>query len=237
MAQHDAVIVDAVRTPVGRARGDLAGVHAVDLAAHALRGLVERTGIDPALIDDVLLGCVDQVGEQGLNVARSAALAAGLPETVPAATIDRQCGSSQQAVHFAAQAVMSGTADTVVAGGVESMTRVPMFANLPDHAAAYGPQFRERYGLGDDLISQGESGEIIADRWQIPREELDALAVISHARAQDAREAGRFDDEILPLDAPGEDGMRRITADQGIRPGTTSEALAGLSPSSGRMGA
>ena len=232
MADRDAVIIDAVRTPVGRARGDLSSVHAVDLAAHAIAGLVGRTGIDPALVDDVLLGCVDQVGEQGLNVARTAALAAGLPESVPAVTVDRQCGSSQQAVHFAAQGILSGAYDIAIAGGVESMTRVPMFANTPDFTAAYGPRFRERYDLGpDDLISQGESGEIVADRWDLGRDELDAFAAMSHARAEAARAGGRFDDEILPIDVRHDDGaIATVTRDQGIRPDTSPAALAELAP-------
>ncbi len=232
MSDRTAVIVDAVRTPVGRARGVLSEVHAVDLAAHAIDGLVERTGLDPSLVDDVLLGCVDQFGEQGLNVARTAALAAGLPESVPAATIDRQCGSSQQAVHFAAQGIMAGTYDIAIAGGVESMTRVPMFANTPDVTAAYGPRFRARYDLAPDaFISQGESGEIVADRWGLDRTELDAFAALSHERAEAARAEGRFDDEILPIatrDADGADVV--VRHDQGIRPGTSTETLAGLDP-------
>ncbi len=231
MPDRDAVIVDAVRTPVGRAGGELATVHAVDLAAHVIAGIVERTGIDPATVDDVLLGCVDQVGEQSLNVARTAALAAGLPESVPAATVDRQCGSSQQAVHFAAQGILAGAYDVAVVGGVESMSRVPMFANTPDFAAAYGPRFRERYGLGPtDFINQGTSGEIVAERWDLSRDEMDAYAVESHHRAEAARAGGRFDDEILPITADGEDGPHEVARDQGIRPASSVEALAKLNP-------
>lgn len=232
MPSHDAVIVDAIRTPIGRRGGALAGVHAVDLAATAIRGLVERTGIDPALIDDVIWGCVDQVGEQGLNVARSAALAAGLPDSVPATTVDRQCGSSQQAAHFAAQGVIAGAYDVVVAGGVESMSRVSLFANLPRRDEAFGPAFRARYGLGEHgWIDQGEAGEIVTDRWGLTREELDEVALHSHRRAAAAADAGRFDAEILPMRVTGEDGeTRTITADEGIRRDTTPAALAGLRP-------
>ncbi len=167
---RDAVIVEAARTPVGRRGGMLAGWHPADLLAEVLKALVDRAGVDPGEVDDVIVGCVDQVGEQGVNVGRSAALAAGFPETVPATTIDRQCGSSQQAAHFAAQGVMAGAYDLVIAAGVESMTRVPMWSNIPDRDAVYGSRFRERYGLGEDgFIDQGLSGEIIAEKWEITR--------------------------------------------------------------------
>ncbi|WP_217923325.1 thiolase family protein [Miltoncostaea oceani] len=227
----DALVVGAVRSAVGRRGGALAGRHPADLLGEVLAALAERTGIDPAEIDDVIVGCVDQVGEQGVNVGRSAVLAAGFPDTVPATTIDRQCGSSQQAAHFAAQGVMAGAYDLVVAAGVESMTRVPMWANVPDRSAAYGTRMRARYDLGDDgFIEQGESGEIVADRWGLTREELDAFALRSHRRAAAARDAGRFDDEIVPLRVVRDDGESVFAADEGIRDATTAEALAGLRP-------
>jgi acetyl-CoA acyltransferase len=227
----DALVVGAVRSAVGRRGGALAGRHPADLLGEVLAALAERTGIDPAEIDDVIVGCVDQVGEQGVNVGRSAVLAAGFPDTVPATTIDRQCGSSQQAAHFAAQGVMAGAYDLVVAAGVESMTRVPMWANVPDRSAAYGTRMRARYDLGDDgFIEQGESGEIVADRWGLTREELDAFALRSHRRAAAARDAGRFDDEIVPLRVVRDDGESAFAADEGIRDATTAEALAGLRP-------
>jgi acetyl-CoA acyltransferase len=228
-ATEDAVIVDAVRTPLGRRGGKLKDWHAVDLAAEALRALVERTGIDPALIDDVIMGCLDQVGEQGINIGRVAALAAGLPESVPGTTVDRQCGSSQQAAHFAAQGVIAGAYDVVIAAGVESMTRVPFWSNLPDPTAAYGPRFRARYRLGpDDFIDQGVSGEIVADKWEIGRAELDALALESHRRAQRATEEGRFAREIVPLTVMTDDGEALMSTDEGIRPDSSLEALAKL---------
>jgi len=230
MPSIDAVIVDAVRTPLGRRGGALKDIHAVDLAATALRGVVDRTGIDPAIVDDVIMGCVDQVGEQALNIARPAAIAAGLPESVPATTVDRQCGSSQQAAHFAAQGVIAGQYDVVIAAGVESMTRVPIFANVPNPDDAFGPTFRARYGLGDDgWIDQGESGELISDRWGLTRSELDELALESHRRAAAATDAGHFGDEIVPMEVTGDDGERRpFTTDEGIRRDTSLESLGGL---------
>jgi acetyl-CoA acetyltransferase family protein len=169
------------------------------------------------------------VGEQSVNVGRSAVLGAGFPESVPATTIDRQCGSSQQAAHFAAQGVMAGVYDIVIAAGVESMTRVPMWANAPDPSAAYGTRFRERYGLADDaFIDQGICGEMIAERFELTREELDAFALSSHMRAAAATAEGRFEAEILPVRAEREDRVWTATADEGIRPGTTLETLAGL---------
>jgi acetyl-CoA acetyltransferase family protein len=227
----DAVIVDAVRTPVGRRKGALSGWHPVDLAAHTLRALLERNDLDPACVDDVIMGCVDQVGEQAVNIGRFAALAAGFPESVPGVTVDRQCGSSQQAAHFAAQGVMAGAYDVVIAAGVESMTRVPMWSNVADSGVPYGPALRERYGLGpDDFIDQGESGEIIADRWEIGREELDAFSVESHRRAARATAAGRFRDEIAPVTVGSNGDDREMTDDEGIRPDTSTEVLAGLKP-------
>ena len=225
----DALVIDAVRTPVGRRRGRLAGWHPVDLAAEVLRALVDRNDLDPAAVDDVIMGCLTQVGEQGMNVGRSAVLAAGFPESVPATTVDRQCGSSQQAAHFAAQGVMAGAYDVVIAAGIESMTRVPMFSNVPDESAAYGPRFRERYGLGPgDFIHQGHAGELVARRFELGREECDAYALESHLRAARATAEGRFAAEILPLETGNGDGP--MTADEGIRPGTSMEALAALPP-------
>src|SRR6266550_4312648 len=176
----DAVIVDAVRTPVGRRKGALAGVHPVDLSAHVLAALAERTGIDPAVVDDVIWGCVSQVGEQTFNVGRNAALAAGWPESVPGTTLDRQCGSSQQAVHFAAAAVQSGQCDVVVAGGVESMSRVPMVSSIGrDVGLPFGPKLMARY---DGVVfNQGVSAEMIAGRWGLSRAQLDEYSLRSHA--------------------------------------------------------
>ena len=225
----DALIVEAVRTPIGRRDGMLSGWHPADLLSEVLAAVMERAGVDPGEVDDVIVGCLDQVGEQSVNIARSAVLGAGFPESVPAMTIDRQCGSSQQAAHSAAQWVMAGVYDIVIAAGVESMTRVPMWANVPDPSAAYGPRFRARYGLGADaFIDQGISGEMIAERFELSREELDAFAVSSHLRAAAATDERRFTAEILPLRAEREDREWTATADEGIRPGTTLEKLAGL---------
>ncbi|MGE0027532.1 MAG: acetyl-CoA C-acyltransferase [Thermoleophilia bacterium] len=224
-----AFVAEAVRTPIGRRKGMLAGWHPADLLSEVLRDVVARAGIDPAEIDDVIVGCLDQVGEQGANVARSAVLAAGFPETVPAVTVDRQCGSSQQAAHFAAQGVMAGVYDVVIAAGVESMTRVPMWANVPDPSEAYGLRLRERYGMSAHFfVDQGESGEMMADRFELTREELDAFAVRSHQRAAAATEAGRFRDEIVPVRAARDGDEWLADADEGIRPGTTMESLASL---------
>ncbi|MEW1563750.1 thiolase family protein [Streptomyces sp. NPDC093509] len=219
---RDAVIVEAVRTPVGKGRpsGSLAHVHPVELLAHTLRTLVERAGIDPALIDDVVGGTVDQVGEQAMNTTRYAVLSAGFPESVPATTVDRQCGSSQQAVHFAAQGVMSGAYDIVVACGVESMSRVPMWSNVPAGMDPFGPGVAERYPEG--LVPQGISAELIAAKWGISRERMDSYAVESHRRAAEAWDSGLFDAEVAPLEG--------VTRDESVRPGSTPETLAGLKP-------
>lgn len=219
---RDAVIVEAVRTPVGKGKpnGSLAHVHPVELLAHTLSTLVERSGVDPALIDDVIGGTVDQVGEQAMNTTRYAVLSAGLPETVPATTVDRQCGSSQQAVHFAAQGVMSGAYDVVVACGVESMSRVPMWSNVPPGKDPFGPGVAARYPEG--LVPQGISAELIAAKWSIGRAEMDAFAVSSHRKAAAAWDAGLFDAEVAPLEGVGRD--------ESVRPGTTAEILAGLKP-------
>ena len=226
-----AVIVDVVRTASGRGKpgGALSGVHPVDLLATVLRGLLDRNDIDPHLIDDVITGCVSQVGEQALNIGRNAVLAAGLPEAVPATTVDRQCGSSQQAVHFAAQGVMAGAYDVVIAAGVESMSRVPMFSSTAGKNP-YGAGLFARYPRG--LIGQGIAAELIAARWKLTREQLDSYAAFSHQRAAAAAADGRFANEIVPvaLEAPNGTTAQHL-ADQTIRPTTTAEGLAGLKPS------
>jgi acetyl-CoA acetyltransferase family protein len=220
-----AVIVDAIRTPLGRRNGSLKDVHPVDLAAHTLKALVERNDFDPALVEDVIMGCVMQVGEQGINVARSAALAAGFPENTIGTTIDRQCGSSQQAAHFAAQGVMAGAYDVVIASGIESMSRVPMGASIVDgkYGFPFGPMMTGRY---PNLVPQGISAELISEKWNISREQNDAFSVESHKRAARAREEGRFDKEIVPITT--DDGV--VTQDEGIRPDSSMETLAKLKP-------
>jgi acetyl-CoA acyltransferase len=220
---RDAVICAAVRTPVGKRGGALSGVHAVDLSAHVLDALAERTGIDPGVVEDVFWGCVSQVGEQAGNVGRLAVLAAGWPESVPGTTIDRQCGSSQQAVAFAAATVVSGQADVVVAGGVESMSRVPMGSARIEGAAGkpYGPRFRERY---DVTPNQGLGAEMIAERWGLSRTQLDEFSLGSHEKAAKAQADGAFDEEIVAVPTP--EGL--VRADEGVRPGGTLEKLAAL---------
>ncbi len=213
---QNAVIVDTLRTPLGKRNGRLKDWHPVDLAGTALKALVERTGIDPELIDDVIMGCVMQVGEQSLNVARNAVLAAGLPETIPGTTVDRQCGSSQQAAHFAAQGVMAGAYDIVIAAGVEVMTRVPMGSAVADGKYGYpfGPMVSARYAPDGGLVPQGISAEMIADKWGITREEMDRFAARSQAYAARATAEGRFEREILPVfDSEG----ILMTTDEGIR--------------------
>ncbi|HEX5493249.1 MAG TPA: acetyl-CoA C-acyltransferase [Mycobacteriales bacterium] len=220
---RDAVIVEAVRTPVGKRNGGLAGVHPVDLSARVLEALAERAGVDPALVDDVVWGCVSQVGEQAWNVGRNAVLAAGWPESVPGTTIDRQCGSSQQAVHFAAAAVISGQCDLVVAGGVESMSRVPMGSNFSSGPGMpFGPRMTGRYS--GVTFNQGVGAEMIAERWHLSRARLDEFSLGSHLRAAAAADAGAFDAEIVPV--PTESGV--VARDEGIRRDTTPDALAGL---------
>ncbi|MEV0185349.1 acetyl-CoA C-acetyltransferase [Streptomyces sp. NPDC050625] len=222
----EAYIVSAVRTPVGRRKGGLAGVHPADLAGHAVKAAVERAQVAPGDVEDVILGCVDQLGAQSTNVARTAWLAAGLPEHVPGTTIDRQCGSSQQAVHFAAQAVLSGTQDVVVAGGVEVMSLVPISSpaivgEREGLGAPYGsPGWTARYG--DQEISQFRGAELIARQWGIGREEMEEFALRSHRMALAAQRAGAFDDEIVPY---GE-----VWADEGPRADTSLEKMAGLKP-------
>ena len=227
---REAVIVEAVRTPGGKGKpgGQLSGWHPVDLLAETLRGLVDRSGIDPAIIDDVITGCVSQAGEQAFNVGRNAVLAAGFPESVPATTIDRQCGSSQQAAHFAAQGVISGAYDVAVACGVEVMSRVPMFSSTMGQNP-FGERILARYEGG--LVQQGISAELIAAKWGLDREAVDAFSAESHRRAAEATEAGRFANEILPIKVEREDGsVVEATTDEGIRPGTTVESLGALKP-------
>ena len=229
-----AVIVDAVRTPGGKRNGKLKGWHAVDLASEALKAIASRNNLDPVLIDDVIMGCVMQVGEQSLNIGRSAVLAAGWPESVPATTIDRQCGSSQQALHFAAQGVMSGAYDIVVAAGVEGMTRTPMGSSIvPGMGFPFGPRVMTRYAPVGGLVSQGIGAEMIADQWGISRTDLDEFAAESHRRAAQATEEKRFENEIIPIrvrDDEGNDTDEIMNADEGIRPGSSVETLGNLKP-------
>jgi acetyl-CoA acyltransferase len=221
---RDAVIVEAVRTPVGKRNGGLSTVHPVDLSALVLNELVRRTGVDPELVDDVIWGCVSQIGDQSSNIARFAALAADWPERIPGTTVNRACGSSQQALDFAAHAVMCGAMDIVVAGGVESMSRVPLGAarqvGLP-----YGPTVLARYD--DFSFNQGISAELIAGKWGFSRTDLDTFAVRSHALAAAAIDSGAFDAQLMPVQADG----HQVTTDEGVRRGSTVERLAQLKPS------
>ena len=225
----NAVIVDAVRTPVARRNGKFKDIHAVDLASIPLKALVDRTGIDPILIEDVIMGCVSQTGEQGLNIARNAALAAGYPEDVVGTTIDRQCGSSQQSAHFAAQGVMAGAYDVVVAAGIESMTRIPMGITAQQGPGMpFGPLMLERYSHG--LVPQGISAEMICEKWGLSRQELDQIGLDSHTRAARATDEGRFQPQIVPVTIKTETGEEVVSVDEGIRRETTLEKLAGLQP-------
>ena len=223
----DAYLVDLVRTPSGKGKpgGALSGVHPVELLAGVLRDLVARNDLDPAVIDDVITGCVGQAGEQAVNIGRSAVLSAGFPESVPATTIDRQCGSSQQAAHFAAQGVLAGVYDVVVACGVESMSRVPMGTSTGGRDP-FGPGMAARYP--DGLVNQGVSAELIAARWKLDREQLDEYSARSHQRAAATAAAGGFDDELLQVALP-EGGAH--TTDETVRAATTAEGLGGLKPS------
>jgi acetyl-CoA acyltransferase len=235
-----AVIVDAVRTAGGKRNGKLSGWHPVDLAAETLNALVERNQIDPAVIEDVIMGCVMQAGAQSVNVARNAVLAAGWPEDVPGTTVDRQCGSGQQAAHFAAQAVIAGAHDVVVAGGVEVMSQVPMGASVGDgrFGLPFGPRMNQRYRDVGGLVPQGISAELIADKWGLSREDLDAFGAESQQRAARARDEGRFDNEIVAVRSIHRDketgniteSDELVRADEGIRPDTTPESLANLKP-------
>jgi len=221
-SDRDAVIVGAVRTPVGKgkASGALHDVLPTDLLAHSLREVVARTGIDPVKVDDVIAGAVTQVGDQSLNIARNSVLAAGFPETVPGTTVDRQCGSSQQAISFAAQGVLAGSYDIVIAAGVESMSRVPMGSSVLPGSDPFGKAFAERYSEG--LVPQGISAELIAAKWGLSRTELDEFSASSHEKAARATKEGLFDNELAPIAG--------LSTDEIIRPGTTVETLAGLRP-------
>ncbi|MEV4235361.1 acetyl-CoA C-acyltransferase [Nocardia sp. NPDC049737] len=221
---RDAVIVDAVRTPIGKRNGTLGPVHAADLSAKVLNALVERTGIDPAIVDDVVWGCVTQIGDQSSNIGRFAVLAAGWPEHVPGVTINRACGSSQQAIDSAAHAVMAGQYDLVVAGGVETMTRVPLGSHRTT-GQPYGPAVLARYDNFD--FNQGIGAELMVERWGFTRTQLDEFAAQSHAKAAAAIDEGVFDDHIVPIEVDG----TKFTVDEGLRRGTTAEKLAGLKPS------
>ena len=232
-----AVIVDAVRTAGGKRNGKLSGWHAADLAAEVLKQLVERNNLDPALIDDVIMGCVSQVGNQGLNIGRNAVLGAGFPESVPATTVDRQCGSSQQAAHFAAQGVIAGAYDIAVAAGVEVMTQNPMGSSMTPGSIPFGHRVLARY-TDPGLVPQGIGAEMIADKWGITREDLDAFGAESQRRAAVAAEEGRFDREIVGVKEKRLDkesgklieSDELVTRDEGIRPDTTVETLANLKP-------
>ena len=221
-SDRDAVIVGAVRTPVGKgkANGALHGVLPADLLAHSLRELTARTGVDPAQVDDVIAGAVTQVGDQAVNIARNALLGAGFPEAVPGTTVDRQCGSSQQAVSFAAHGVLAGAYDIVIAAGVESMSRVPMGSSVLPGSDPFGTDMADRYP--DGLVPQGISAELIAAKWHLSRSQLDEFSAGSHEKAAAAAKAGRFDAELAPIAG--------LTSDEIVRPGTTVETLAGLRP-------
>jgi acetyl-CoA acyltransferase len=221
-AVRDAVIVAAVRTPVGKRNGGLSGIHPVDLSGYPLRALAERTGLDPALVDDVVWGCVSQVGEQTMDIARNAVLGAGWPESIPGVTVDRQCGSSQQAVHFAAAGVIAGQYDVVVAGGVESMSRVKMGSSAAGQWP-FGDGFQARYpGI---IPNQGTGAEMVAERWHLSRTQVDEYSLGSHEKAAAAQDEGRFEGQIVPVTTP--DGTV-VRADEGIRRGGTLETMAGL---------
>jgi acetyl-CoA acyltransferase len=221
---RDAVIVEAVRTPVGKRNGGLSGVHPADLSSHVLTALAERSGIDPAVVEDVVWGCVGQVGEQTFDIARNAVLGAGWPESVPGVTLDRQCGSSQQAVSFAAASVIAGHYDVVVAGGVESMSRVPMGMSAAGQVP-FGAGFLERYA--GQRPNQGIGAEMIVDRWGLSRSQLDEFSLASHEKAAVAQDEGRFEGEIAAVPAP--DGVS-VAADEGVRRGGTLDKLAQLKP-------
>lgn len=220
----EAVIVEAVRSAVGKRNGGLSGVHPADLSAQVLNGLVERAGVDPEVIDDVIWGCVMQAGEQALDIARTSVLTAGWPETVPGVTVDRQCGSSQQSVHFAAAGVVAGHYDAVVAGGVESMSRTPMGSSLANGGKPYPAAFKARY---DRTPNQGIGAEMMAKKWGLTRTDLDQFSLDSHEKAGAAQDSGAFDDQIVGIrDAEG----NIVLKDEGIRRGTTLEKMAQLKP-------
>ncbi len=226
----EAVIVDAIRTPGGKRNGQLKDQHPVDLAAHVLKALAERTGLDPVMIDDVIMGCVMQVGEQSLNIGRNAVLAAGWPEEVPSTTVDRQCGSSQQSMHFAAQGVMAGAYDVVVAAGVEVMTRTPMGASIVQGMGfPFSQDQQDRYSE-TGLPPQGIGADMIADEYGITREDLDAFGAQSQQRAAVARDEGRFENEIVPVEIDLDGEKVSVANDEGIRGDSTLEKMAKLKP-------
>ncbi len=237
---RDAVIVDVVRTPGGKRNGQLSGWHPVDLAAETLKALATRNDLDPEVVDDVIMGCVMQVGAQAVNVGRNAVLAAGWPDSIPGTSIDRQCGSSQQALHFAAQGVMAGAYDVVVAAGVEVMSVVPMGASFGsgEYGIPFGDAVAARYAGEGGLVPQGISAELVADKWDLDRDELDRFAARSHQLASRATDEGRFDRELIPVRSlVGDRESGRVVdigtmavADEGIRPDTTLQALAALKP-------
>ncbi|MET0897258.1 MAG: thiolase family protein [Mycobacterium sp.] len=220
----EAVIVEAVRSPVGKRNGGLSGVHPAELSAQVLNGLAQRAGIDPEIVDDVIWGCVMQAGEQALDIARTAVLTAGWPESVPGVTVDRQCGSSQQSVHFAAAGVVAGHYDVVIAGGVESMSRTPMGASLANGGHPYPEAFRSRYS---QTPNQGTGAEMIAEQWGFSRTDLDQFSLGSHEKAAAAQDAGAFDDQIVAI--KDQDG-NTVLKDEGIRRGGTIESIAKIKP-------
>ncbi|MCZ0730748.1 thiolase family protein [Mycolicibacterium iranicum] len=220
----EAVIVEAVRSPVGKRNGGLSGVHPAELSAQVLNGLVQRAGVDPALVDDVIWGCVMQAGEQALDIGRTALLTAGWPESVPGVTVDRQCGSSQQSVHFAAAGVVAGHYDVVVAGGVESMSRTPMGSSLASGGNPYPGGFKDRYS---QTPNQGIGAEMIAEQWGLTRTQLDQFSLDSHEKAAAAQDSGAFDDQIVAI--KDQDG-NPVLKDEGIRRGTTLEKMGQLKP-------
>ncbi len=229
---NEAIILESIRTPIGRKGKSLKDSHPVDLLGHLLAQLVQRTGIDPEQVDDVIIGCVDQTGEQAFNVGRNAWLSAGLPESVPATTIDRQCGSSLQAIHFAAQGVMAGAYDLVIAGGVESMTRVPMGCTITNGPGTpLTTDLQQRYDLSGGWFSQAIGAQMVADQWRLTRQDLDRFSLESHKRAAFAREARYFSREIIPVPIKDEQGENTLfEADEGIRPDTSLEKIASLQP-------
>ncbi len=224
----EAVIVEAVRSPIGKRNGGLSGVHPADLSAQVLNGLVDKAGIDPELVDDVIWGCVMQAGEQALDIGRTALLAAGWPETVPGVTVDRQCGSSQQSIHFAAAGVVAGHYDVVVAGGVESMSRTPMGASLANGGRPYPQAFIDRYQ--GKIPNQGLGAEMIAERWGLDRTALDEFSLGSHEKAAAAQDSGAFDDQIVGIKVTEGPENSVVLKDEGIRRGTPMEKMASLTP-------
>jgi acetyl-CoA acyltransferase len=224
----DAVIVEAVRSPIGKRNGGLSGVHPADLSAQVLNGLVEKAGVDPEIVEDVIWGCVMQAGEQAVDIARTALLSAGWPESVPGVTVDRQCGSSQQSVHFAAAGVAAGHYDVVVAGGVESMSRVPMGASLAGGGRPYPEAFMQRYNGA--IPNQGIGAEMIAERWGFDRTTLDEFSLASHEKAAAAQDSGAFDDQIVAIKVADGSANQVVLKDEGIRRGTTIEKMGELKP-------